>query len=445
MLEKLSDNQLAAKGQDQGTDPTTKEMVESETARRAALRGNAGIMQAANGGVVAFADGSKEAIDNPFKDEAPESKEAAPAPAPKAAPAPAPKAAPAPSYNKTINQYLAAKPEDTPGIKDMIDIQSQQKKEAALGVEGQLARRTDLLKKLGIDPMALIDKQRKEADEELNMSREDARKAQHMRYAQMFAAFGSTPGPILKAGLTAINSHIPDLLEDQKQVRATQKNIRKVLSDLDRSELEYKMGNVNEAEKRHNTAVGTLTETSMAIQKSIADQHKTQAQIAAELQGRNITGQYGLQEAALRRKDSEASAERERLARERLEEQKRKNADMEHYRVMKSSYDQLKTLEREASYQKDEKKKAETQAKINILYGKISEDRAGRYMQRGMEPPSSALSDKDLPQSSADAAPSPSTSNTSATAAPRLSVGQVVDGYKYIGGNPNDKNSWKKD
>lgn len=299
MLEKLSDKQLSTKGQDKETDPATKEMVEAENARRAAMRGGMGIMQAANGGVVAFKDGGVDTVDNPFKDEetAPAPKPASKAAAPKAA---APKAAPVNTYDKILNPYLTRSPEDSPEIKRMRDVEAELGKEAALGIEGQISRREAMYKKYGIDPMAAFEKQRQEQEEQLKMTKEDARKAEHLRYAQMFAKFGSTPGPILKAALTAINDGIPDLLDDQAKTRAAQKEIKKVLFELDKSELLYKKGNVDEGDKAHQDAVKRLTDTTMAVQKAIFDEGKTQAQIAAELKSREITGKYGIEEARIR-------------------------------------------------------------------------------------------------------------------------------------------------
>jgi hypothetical protein len=412
MLEKLSDKQLSTKGQDKETDPATKEMVEAENARRAAMRGGMGIMQAANGGVVAFKDGGVDTVDNPFKDEetAPAPKPASKAAAPKAA---APKAAPVNTYDKILNPYLTRSPEDSPEIKRMRGVEAELGKEAALGIEGQISRREDMYKKYGIDPMAAFEKQRQEQEEQLKMTKEDARKAEHLRYAQMFAKFGSTPGPILKAALTAINDGIPDLLDDQAKTRAAQKEIKKVLFELDKSELLYKKGNVDEGDKAHQDAVKRLTDTTMAVQKAIFDEGKTQAQIAAELKSREITGKYGIEEARIRAAGSGGDGFKQ-TKEERLLEQA----------IDKAYKDETKTLQEKLSRWKSapeevQKKNAATISSIEESLRTKRAEIEARYKKQA--------------------------ATTTAPKGDQLSVGQVVDGYKFKGGDPKDKNNWAKE
>jgi hypothetical protein len=415
MLEKLSDKQLSTKGQDKETDPATKEMVEAENARRAAMRGGMGIMQAANGGVVAFKDGGVDTVDTPFKDEetAPAPKPASKATAPKAA---APKAAPVNTYDKILNPYLTRSPEDSPEIKRMRDVEAELGKEAALGIEGQISRREAMYKKYGIDPMAAFEKQRQEQEEQLKMTKEDARKAEHLRYAQMFAKFGSTPGPILKAALTAINDGIPDLLDDQAKTRAAQKEIKKVLFELDKSELLYKKGNVDEGDKAHQDAVKRLTDTTMAVQKAIFDEGKTQAQIAAELKSREITGKYGIEEARIRAAGSGGDGFKQ-TKEERLLEQAIDKAYKDETAGVRK---QLDSLKRAAIMSPESQKKVQSQ--IDKLEEQLTSKRTeieARYKKQA--------------------------ATTTAPKGDQLSVGQVVDGYKFKGGDPKDKNNWAKE
>ena len=415
MLEKLSDKQLSTKGQDKETDPATKEMVEAENARRAAMRGGMGIMQAANGGVVAFKDGGVDTVDTPFKDEetAPAPKPASKATAPKAA---APKAAPVNTYDKILNPYLTRSPEDSPEIKRMRGVEAELGKEAALGIEGQISRREAMYKKYGIDPMAAFEKQRQEQEEQLKMTKEDARKAEHLRYAQMFAKFGSTPGPILKAALTAINDGIPDLLDDQAKTRAAQKEIKKVLFELDKSELLYKKGNVDEGDKAHQDAVKRLTDTTMAVQKAIFDEGKTQAQIAAELKSREITGKYGIEEARIRAAGSGGDGFKQ-TKEERLLEQAIDKAYKDETAGVRK---QLDSLKRAAIMSPESQKKVQSQ--IDKLEEQLTSKRTeieARYKKQA--------------------------ATTTAPKGDQLSVGQVVDGYKFKGGDPKDKNNWAKE
>ena len=341
MLEKLSDEQLQTKGQDQQVDPATKEMVDAETARRAGLRKGAGILQAANGGIVAFARGGTDIVDNPFNKEVPPEEDKAKnevKPAPKAeakAKPPQKGIATAPKQDDALS--FANSLFSGAGIDEARKVQAIQQKEADLGVEGQMARKQDLYTKYGIDPKEMFDKQRKEQESQLILTEEDARKAEHMRWAQIFAKFGSTPGPILKSALIAINDGIPDLLDDQAKTRAAQKEIKKVIAELDRAELLDKRGKVDEAFQADQTAKAKLTDTTLAMSKAMMEQDKARAQIAGGLKEHQISAEATKESArthaagTIRAAEIHQKAEQARqdLAQKRIEQQANANAARE--------------------------------------------------------------------------------------------------------------------
>ena len=335
MLEKLSDEQLQTKGQDQQVDPATKEMVDAETARRAGLRKGAGIPQAANGGIVAFARGGTDIVDNPFnKDIPPEEDKAKPKVEAKAKP-PQKGIATAPKQDDAVS--FANSLFSNAGIDEARKVQATQQKEADLGVEGQMARKQTLYDKYGIDPAAMFEKQRKEQESQLILTEEDARKAEHMRWAQIFAKFGSTPGPILKSALIAINDGIPDLLDDQAKTRAAQKEIKKVIAELDRAELLDKRGKVDEAFQADQTAKAKLTDTTLAMSKAMMEQDKARAQIAGGLKEHQISAEATKESArthaagTIRAAEIHQKAEQARqdLAQKRIEQQANANAARE--------------------------------------------------------------------------------------------------------------------
>lgn len=378
MLEKLSDKQLSTKGEDQQVDPATKEMVDAETARRAGLRKGAGIMQAANGGVVAFKKG--DMVGNPFKDDAPpeekaknEVKPKAEKPAPKTA-GPVDKTSP---YASTLNPYLTSDPANDPEIQRMRAAADAQEKEAKLGVEGQMQRKQDLYTKYGIDPLAMYEKQRKDQEEQMKMTKEDARKAEHLRWAQIFAKLGSTPGSTIKAALVAINDGVPDLLEDQAKTRAAQKEIKKIMAELDKAETLYKMNRVDDAEKTDKEAKAKLTDLTLAIDKAIFEKNKVKSQISGELEGRRMTNVSNEKQTSMRvagdikvagiREGAEGIREKNRL--DKQAELDKKRAD-EHTRLAQAEMGKLK-------YDKERRKDIET-AKT-IINGKGSEEEKMPY------------------------------------------------------------------
>jgi hypothetical protein len=62
---------------------------------------------------------------------------------------------------------------------------------------------------------------------------DEAQRQRHMRLAQFFAKWGSTAGPVLVAGMNALNEKLPDILEDQKTFRKAKLELDKTVYDLD--------------------------------------------------------------------------------------------------------------------------------------------------------------------------------------------------------------------
>jgi len=254
MMKKLSDAQLKGKlGGD--TDPETMGIAQAEKQRRDQVRAGAPKMMA-GGGAVAFAKGGIDTVnreDTEWAEGKPkEDKKAGFKTVKKEAKAPAPTASATPYQD----EYRAAMTEFAPPPeleKTRANIKALEDRVAG-GVEGELDRQQVAYKKLGIDPVKMFEEERARRQEEMRMSKEDARKSEHLRWAQMFAKFGSTPGPVLRAALLSINDTVPDLLDDQAKVSAIQREANKALDDLNRAEYQEKRGRVDEALKSHNAA-----------------------------------------------------------------------------------------------------------------------------------------------------------------------------------------------
>lgn len=297
MAKKLGDDQLQAKLSDAGTDPETKGIMQAESDRRAHVR--KGIPSMAGGGAVAFAKGGIDTVNREDTEWAegkkPEEKKAAPPKVVKQAakkevapPAPAPEPAPAVSATPYQDQYKAALASFTepPDIEKARTSLKNLEDRVAAGVEGELDRQQKAYAKLGIDPAKMFEEERARRQEELKMSREDARKAEHLRWAQMFAKFGSTPGPVLRAALLSINDTVPDLLEDQAKSKAVQREINKAIDDLNRAEYLDKKGKADDAIKSHNAAVEKTTDLAMklgeVLYKATADKLQATSMVARE-------------------------------------------------------------------------------------------------------------------------------------------------------------------
>jgi hypothetical protein len=431
MMKKLSDKQLGGKLDQKDTDPETMGIAQAEKQRRDQIR--AGVTKMAGGGAVAFKEGGiKDTTKNPFAD--PEEKAVAKAPAPKASvtKAPAPKEpVSATPYQDQLRTAMTgfAPPADfekaRAGIKTL-------ETRVAGGVEGELSRQDAAYKKLGIDPVTMFNEERARVQEEKKMSREDARKSEYLRYAQMFAKFGSTPGPVLRAAVLAINDTVPDLIEDQAKASAIQREANKVLSDLNKSELLEKQNRASDALKAHNDAAKTLTQLSLELGNTLYKGQIEKLQVYGRLAAEEVQGEYGIRRENIRGKfDVQAAAIRQAGSGggSDLKENKEINRALEAFDkrnqpLILQLESQIVALPEGNKIRKgaeDRLKRIETER--NELESRLSEQ-----FKRGTVNPTG-----DKPRAESSSLPKP---------------GQIVDGYKFIGkegDNPNDKKNWAKE
>jgi hypothetical protein len=89
--------------------------------------------------------------------------------------------------------------------------------------------------------------------ERANMKDEQERQ-RHMRMAEFFASWGSTPGPVLVAGMNALKQSIPGLITDQKEAKKARKEADKIIYDIDEATRLDKQGMHNEATARREKA-----------------------------------------------------------------------------------------------------------------------------------------------------------------------------------------------
>jgi hypothetical protein len=73
-------------------------------------------------------------------------------------------------------------------------------------------------------------------------AKDEARRAQSMRMAEFFAAWGSTPGSTITAGLTALKSKLPDIITDSREEAKIRRAINKDIAGLDKADRLEKAG-----------------------------------------------------------------------------------------------------------------------------------------------------------------------------------------------------------
>lgn len=324
MMKKLSDDQLKNKLNPQDTDPETLGIAQAEQQRRDQVRGKA------NGGIVAFKEGGTDQVKTPSPknpdEEEPEKRTPAVTTRPKAA---APKPAPVEkdSYEADYKRAIA---EPSPIAADVAKLRAMQgdiEKEIQGGAEGQLQRKQELYKKQGVDRAAMYEQERADQNRALEEAQGDAKKAEYLRWAQLFAKFGSTPGPMLKAAVMSINDTIPDMLEDQKQARAIQRGIKKAIFELDKAEYLEKKGDVDAALQTEREAKGRLAELTLATGKLASKEYEDRLRARTEMAGRAVAAKSA-KEVATIRESGEFARAAQTAKRADLQEEKQRAANL---------------------------------------------------------------------------------------------------------------------
>jgi hypothetical protein len=81
-------------------------------------------------------------------------------------------------------------------------------------------------------------------------AKEEARRNTSMRMAEFFAAWGSTPGSTIVAGLNTLRNKIPDFISDQKEETKIRRAIDKDIVELEKIDRLEKAGNYDKAAER---------------------------------------------------------------------------------------------------------------------------------------------------------------------------------------------------
>ncbi len=88
---------------------------------------------------------------------------------------------------------------------------------------------------------------RKEIMAERANAKDEAERQRWMRAAQFFAKWGSTPGPTLAAGLSALEKSMPDIISDEQGYKKAKRELNKIVYDVDQSIRQEELGNKKEA------------------------------------------------------------------------------------------------------------------------------------------------------------------------------------------------------
>jgi hypothetical protein len=91
--------------------------------------------------------------------------------------------------------------------------------------------------------------------ERANMKDEQERQ-RNLRLAEFFASWGTTPGPVLVAGMNALKQSIPNIVSDEKEAKKARKEADKIIYDIDEATRLEKLGMIDKATVLKEKAAG---------------------------------------------------------------------------------------------------------------------------------------------------------------------------------------------
>ena len=200
--------------------------------------------------------------------------------------------------------------------------------------------------------------------ERANLADEKERQ-RHMRLAEFFASWGSTPGPVLVAGMNALKQSIPGIISDEKEAKKARKEADKIIYDIDEATRLEKLGMHKEAVARKEKAASHAEDYNKYL-LSLQGQREgneraieaAKIQAAASIEGHRISAaSHGASSAAANKRADEAT--RNNFQRQALET--KRAAEKLETDIAKEAKDTLEytTAKRMASTTKIDKKQRE--------------------------------------------------------------------------------------
>lgn len=127
----------------------------------------------------------------------------------------------------------------------------------------------------------------------------EAERNKHLRLAEFFASWGSTPGNTLVAGMTALKNKIPDMIADVKEQRKAMGEADKVLYELGQAKRKEDLGQFDEAAKQKDKAaeLAMHLNTNLTTAKAGLAGHKISA--AAAIRGHEISADASVRHAEI--------------------------------------------------------------------------------------------------------------------------------------------------
>lgn len=244
-------------------------------------------------------------------------------PAPAAAPAPTRQAAtptaapPAAPTGQGIVSVPAKGPADTTTETSQFeDIKRAIAEQQALASRSDAAAVKDI-RATSPENIAAAEQRKNIMDERAN-AKDDAERQRNMRMAQFFAAWGSTPGPTLAAGLVALNKTLPDLIMDDKDFKKAKRDLDKAMYDIDNSIRLEDLGYAKEARESKEKAATRVAQLQAHLVSAQASAESSKASAGASryssdkhLEGVKVSAASSAADRAAGRESREESKKRD--------------------------------------------------------------------------------------------------------------------------------------
>ena len=230
------------------------------------------------------------------------------------------------------------------------DIQAEQR---ALGVDKSEARETYRAQQMA---------------ERANMKDEQERQ-KHLRLAEFFASWGSTPGPTLVAGMNALKQSIPNIVSDEKEAKKARKEADKIIFDIDEATRLEKLGLYDKATALKEKAAARAEDYNKYLLTLQASREANERAIeAANIQAKS--SKYTADTHAAATKNAAANTER------RIDEVARNNFQTQALQTKRAVENLESQIAKEA---KDSMEYANAKRQVNIT--KISKEQRAKAQE----------------------------------------------------------------
>jgi hypothetical protein len=162
---------------------------------------------------------------------------------------------------------------------------------------------------LGVDTSAAREQYRAQQMAERANMKDEQERQKHLRMAEFFAKWGTTPGPVLVAGMNALKESIPGIVSDEKEAKKARKEADKIIYDIDEATRLEKLGMHDKATAIKEKAAGRAEDYNKYLLNLQAQREGNDRAIEAE-NIRAKASKYSADTQAATTKNASATADR---------------------------------------------------------------------------------------------------------------------------------------